>query len=254
MPGFCLLLNQPHRFSLQLIGLRHLEKRRLLEIAGHHTRVTRACSQMSQQCPETMYRQTLWCQVRPLLESHRLRSLGRRHRVAALPVLEQFLRGRKRGRSAFVRCPSVAALADASTTPGRGALLTPLVQDSLPHAQPRDTRRRNRWRPRLRVALYPLEPTLVADRHLIAALQGIAPLYDVNKALRPPFPSQETGIRSLYAEFLRGNEAGIRLFRPNSRLNSTYKPAYALCGGIGAFSRSGSCDYFGNHASASGAF
>jgi hypothetical protein len=47
-----------------------LEKRRLLEIAGHHTRVTTACSQMIQQCPETMYRQTLWCQVRPLLESH----------------------------------------------------------------------------------------------------------------------------------------------------------------------------------------
>ena len=32
-------------------------------------------------------------------------------------------------------------------------LLTPLVQDSVPHAQPRDTRCRNRWRPRLRVAL-----------------------------------------------------------------------------------------------------
>jgi hypothetical protein len=64
---FWLHLNPPHRLSLQLIGLRHLEKRCLLEIAGHHTRVTTACSQMSQQCPETMYRQTLWCQVRPIV-------------------------------------------------------------------------------------------------------------------------------------------------------------------------------------------
>ena len=35
---------------------------------------------------------------------------------------------------------------------------------------------------------------------------------------------QETGIRSLYAEFFRGYGAEIRLFCPDFRPNSTYKP------------------------------
>jgi hypothetical protein len=37
---------------------------------------------------------------------------------------------------------------------------------------------------------------------------------------------QKTGIRSLYDEFFRAYGAEIRLFCPEFRPNSTYKPAY----------------------------
>jgi hypothetical protein len=46
------------------------------------------------------------------------------NRVLTQPARDQAKKG---GRSAFIRYPSVAALADASTTPGRGELLTALV-------------------------------------------------------------------------------------------------------------------------------
>ena len=39
---------------------------------------------------------------------------------------------------------------------------------------------------------------------------------------------QETGISWLYDEFFRGYGAEIRLFCPDFRLNSAYKPTYAL--------------------------
>jgi hypothetical protein len=39
---------------------------------------------------------------------------------------------------------------------------------------------------------------------------------------------QKTRIRSLYAEFFRGYGAAIRVFSPEFRTNSTYKPTYTL--------------------------
>ncbi len=76
---------------MQRVSLRHLRERRLLGIAGHHAGITRACPQVSQQCPEALHWQIFWCQVRLLLEAHRLRGSGGRYRIAALPVHDQLL-------------------------------------------------------------------------------------------------------------------------------------------------------------------
>ena len=54
---FWLHLDQPHRLGLQGVGVCHLEKRCLFGIAGHHTPVPTARSQVSQQCSEALDRQ-----------------------------------------------------------------------------------------------------------------------------------------------------------------------------------------------------
>ena len=65
---FWLHLDQPHRLGLQGVGVCHLEKRCLFGIAGHHTTVPTACSQVSQQCSEALHRQITGRSVCLLLE------------------------------------------------------------------------------------------------------------------------------------------------------------------------------------------
>ena len=89
--GFWLHLDQPQRLSLQGVGVCHLEKLCLFGIAGHHTAVPAACSQVSQQCSKALHRQITGRFVCFLLEVRRLRSLGRRHGVAPPPILGQVL-------------------------------------------------------------------------------------------------------------------------------------------------------------------
>ena len=88
---FWLHLDQPQRLSLQGIGVCHLEKLRLFGIAGYHTAVPTACSQVSQQCSKALHRQITSRLVCLLLEARRLRSSGRHHGVASPPVLGQLL-------------------------------------------------------------------------------------------------------------------------------------------------------------------
>ena len=76
---------------MQGVGLRHLVKRCLLGIAGHHTGVTRARSQMSQQRSKTLDWQPVRRLVRLLLQARRLRGLRRQHWVATLTVYGQLL-------------------------------------------------------------------------------------------------------------------------------------------------------------------
>src|SRR5208337_5165740 len=89
--GFWLHLDQPQRLSLQGVGVCHLEKLCLFGIAGHHTAVPTACSQVSQQCSKALHWQITGRFVCFLLEARRLRSLGGCHGVASPPVLGQLL-------------------------------------------------------------------------------------------------------------------------------------------------------------------
>src|SRR5271157_3802735 len=71
--GFWLHLDQPQRLSLQGVGVCHLEKLCLFGIAGHHTAVPTACSQVSQQCSKALHWQITGRFVFFLLEARRLR-------------------------------------------------------------------------------------------------------------------------------------------------------------------------------------
>jgi len=88
---FRLHLDQPQRLCMPRIGVLHLVKRRHLGSAGHSTRVAAARSQVSQQRSQPLNRQTIPCQVRLLLEAHRLRCSSGRRRVAPVAVHGQFL-------------------------------------------------------------------------------------------------------------------------------------------------------------------